>query len=217
MAMRTDQLIESLVAELRPIDRDRTRISRALLSALTIGAMAALLIMFAVFGSVPNLLGRPHPNILVSKLFFGVGVAATAAAFLPKLARPRARMRNSPALILLPFVAIIAAAASALASVPVTAWYDMIFEANSVRCLLTIPLLAIPPFMALVCALRLGAPTDLSSAGEIAGLVAAGLGATACALPCVDYWIPAVAIWYGVPIGICALLGAKLGPRLLRW
>jgi hypothetical protein len=215
MAMRTDQLIESLVAELKPIDR--ARVSRALLSALTIGAMAALLIMFAVFGSVPNLLGRPHPEVFVSKLLFGVGVAATAAAFLPKLARPRAGMRNSPALIFLPFVAIIAAAASALASVPVTVWYDMIFEDHSVRCLFTIPLLAIPPFMALVCALRLGAPTDLSSAGEIAGLVAAGLGATACALPCVDYWIPAVAIWYGVPIGICALLGAKLGPRLLRW
>ncbi|MCK1277383.1 DUF1109 domain-containing protein [Bradyrhizobium sp. 61] len=213
--MRTDQLIESLVAELKPVDR--TRISRALLSALTIGAMAALSMMFAVFGAIPNLLSRPHPDVFVGKLLFGVGVAATAATILPKLARPRAGVRNSPALVFVPFIAIVAVAVSALAPVSVTEWSGMIFEEHSIRCLLTIPLLAIAPFMALVWALRLGAPTDLPSAGEIAGLVAAGLGATACALPCVDHWIPAVAIWYGVPIGICALLGARLGPRLLRW
>ena len=213
--MRTDQLIESLVAELKPIDR--THISRALLSALAIGAIAALSIMFAVFGVVPNLLGRPQPDVFVSKLLFGVGVAATAAALLPKLARPGAGMRNLPALIFLPFDAIVAAAASALASVPVAAWTDMVFEENAVRCLLAIPLLAIPPFMALVWALRLGAPTDLSFAGAIAGLVAGGLAASACALPCVDHWIPAIAIWYGIPIGVCTTVGAKLGPWLLRW
>ena len=171
--MRTDQLIESLAAELKPIDR--TRISRALLSALMIGAIAALSFMFAVYA------------------------------------------QNLPALIFVPFVAIVAAAASTLASVPVTAWSDMVFEEHSVRCLLAIPLLAILPFTALVSALRLGAPTDLSFAGAIAGLVAGGLGAAACALPCVDNWIPAIAIWYGVPIGVRAIVGAKLGPWLLRW
>ena len=213
--MRTDQLIESLAAELKPIDR--TRINRVLLSALAIGAIAALSIMFAVFGSVPNLLGRPHPDVFVGKLLFGVGVAVTAAIFLPKLVRPRVYAHNLPALIFVPFVAIVAAAVSTLASVPVTAWSEMVFEEHSVRCLLAIPLLAILPFTALVSALRLGAPTDLSFAGAIAGLVAGGLGAAACALPCVDNWIPAIAIWYGVPIGVCAIVGAKLGPWLLRW
>jgi hypothetical protein len=213
--MRTDQLIESLVAELKPIDR--TRINRALLSALAIGAIAVFSIMFAVFGAVPNLLGRPHPDVFVSKLFFGVGVAVTAAIFLPKLVRPRVYAHNLPALIFVPFVAVVAAAASALASVPVTAWSDMVFEEHSVRCLLAIPTLAIPPFMALVCALRLGAPTDLSFADALAGLVAGGLRAAACALPCVDHWIPAIAIWYGIPIGVCAIGGARLGPWLLRW
>lgn len=213
--MRTDQLIQLLVADLKPVDR--SSVSRALFIAVAIGAAAALSVMFVVFGSVPSLLGRPHPDVLVTKLLFGVGVAATAAAFLPKVARPRADMRNSTALIYIPFIAVVAAAASALASVRMTEWADMIFEEHSVTCLLTIPLLAIPPFMALVCALRFGAPTDQSFAGAIAGLVAGGLAATACALPCVDHWIPAIAIWYGVPIGICAALGARLGPRLLRW
>ena len=213
--MRTDQLIESLAAELKPIDR--TRISRALLSALMIGAIAVLFFMFAVFGSIPNLVERPHPDVFLTKLLFGIGVATTAAIFLPKLARPRAHAQNLPALIFVPFVAIVAAAVSTLASVPVTAWSDMVFEEHSVRCLFAIPLLAILPFTALVSALRLGAPTDLSFAGAIAGLVAGGLGAATCALPCVDLWIPAIAIWYGVPIGVCAIVGAKLGPWLLRW
>jgi hypothetical protein len=213
--MRTDQLIQLLVADLKPVDR--SSVSRALLIALAIGAAAALSIMFVVFGSVPNLLGRPHPDVFVTKLLFGAGVAATAATFLPKVARPRVDVRNSSALIYVPFVALVAAAVSALASVRVTEWSDMIIEEHSVTCLLTIPLLAIPPFVALVCALRFGAPTDQSFAGAIAGLVAGGLGATACALPCVDHWIPAIAIWYGVPIGVCAALGATLGHTLLRW
>ncbi|MEH2611134.1 NrsF family protein [Bradyrhizobium sp. AZCC 1693] len=173
--MRTDQLIESLAADLKPVDR--SSVSRALLIALAIGAAAALSVMFVVFGSVPNFLSRAHPDVFVTKLLFGVGVAATAAALLPKAARPRTDIRNAPALIFLPFTAIVAAAASALASVRVTEWSDMIFEEHSVTCFLTIPLLAIPAFMALVCALRFGAPTDQSFAAvlrTVAGAVFLG-------------------------------------------
>jgi hypothetical protein len=55
------------------------------------------------------------------------------------------------------------------------------------------PLLAIVPFMAIVWALRARAPTDLASAGADAGLVAAGLSAMACSLPCLDDSYPSMA------------------------
>ncbi|WP_371261379.1 NrsF family protein [Bradyrhizobium sp. WSM1253] len=43
------------------------------------------------------------------------------------------------------------------------------------------------------------------------------VGALACALPCVGGALPSIALWYGFPTWICAAVGAKLGPSLLRW
>jgi hypothetical protein len=51
----------------------------------------------------------------------------------------------------------------------------------------------------------------------MAGLVAGSLTATAYALHCPDDSLPFIAVWYGGAIAVCALLGAKLGPWLLRW
>jgi hypothetical protein len=73
------------------------------------------------------------------------------------------------------------------------------------------------PLAALIWALREGAPTRLKVCGAIAGIVAAGLGAAAYALTCTSDTIPFIAIWYGAAIAIYAVIGAQLGPRLLRW
>ncbi len=151
------------------------------------------------------------------KLLFALAVVVTGTIFLPRLARPGAQMRSSPTLIFTPFVAVAAAAVVALGSAHFSAWIGMIVEKDSLTCLLSIPLLAALPFTALIRALSIGAPTDLVRAGEIAGLVAGGLGALACAFPCGDESLPSIALWYGLPIGICAIFGAKLGPSLLRW
>jgi hypothetical protein len=84
-------------------------------------------------------------------------------------------------------------------------------------CLLCIPLFAVIPFAALIRALRQGAPTNLIRTGAIAGLVAGALGATAYAFNCADDSLPFIAIWYGGSIALCTFIGAKLGPKLLRW
>jgi len=84
-------------------------------------------------------------------------------------------------------------------------------------CLYCIPLFAVPPFALLVWALRNAAPTNLPATGAIAGLVAGAIGAAVYALHCADDSLPFVALWYGLSIALCALVGAGLGPRLLRW
>jgi len=65
--------------------------------------------------------------------------------------------------------------------------------------------------------LRKGAPTNLKRTGAIAGLVAGALGAMAYAFHCPDDFLPFLAFWYGGLIALCAFIGAKFGPRLLRW
>lgn len=95
--------------------------------------------------------------------------------------------------------------------------HNMVFGPEWLTCLICLPLFAIAPFAALVWALRKAAPTDLRRAGAGAGLVAAALGATACAFHCPGDSLPFIAIWYGLPILFWIFLGAILGPRLLRW
>jgi hypothetical protein len=69
----------------------------------------------------------------------------------------------------------------------------------------------------LIWALRKGAPTNLMRTGAIAGLVAGALGAAVFAFHHPGGSIPFIALWYGGSILLCALVGAILGSRLLRW
>jgi hypothetical protein len=93
----------------------------------------------------------------------------------------------------------------------------MILGTEWVTCLFCIPLFAVVPFALLIWAVRKGAPTNLKRAGAIAGLVAGALGATAYAFHCPDDSLPFMAIWYGEMVVLCAWIGARLGPWLLRW
>jgi hypothetical protein len=93
----------------------------------------------------------------------------------------------------------------------------MIVGNQWLECLLSIPLIAIVPFAILVWVVRKTAPTDLTRAGACVGLTAGAISATGYALHCIDDSLPFIALWYGGTIAFCALAGAKLGPRLLRW
>jgi hypothetical protein len=100
------------------------------------------------------------------------------------------------------------------------AWRGMLFGASTIsstRCLLCTVFFAAIPLAALIWALRKGAPTRLRLCGAIAGIVAGGIGAAAYAFSCTSDTIPFIAIWYGLAIALCAVIGAQLGRRFLRW
>lgn len=213
--MTIDKLIELLAADLKPVDRQRT--ARALSAALVVGAVIAFGAMLLVLDPSPEMFSGRNPMFLSAKLAFTLSVVATAGVFLPQLARPGARQRGLLVFVALPFIVIAVPATAALISAHWSTWTSMVLGKNWLTCLVSIPLFAIGPFTAVVWALRTGAPIDLTSTGAVAGLVAGGVGATACALPCVDESFPSIALWYGLAIGVCAGFGARLGPWLLRW
>lgn len=213
--MHTDQLIDLLVADLKPVDR--ARVSRTPIIASLVGAAAAFAAMLLVLGPHPKIFDGQNLGFLSIKLLFTLSTVVTAAAFLPQLARPGAEGRGFLPLVCLPFAAIATLGALPLAATHWVGWSGMIVVKGWLTCLLYIPLFAIAPFAAVVCGLRAGAPTDLARAGAAAGLVAGGLSATACAFSCADDSIPSIALSYGLAIAICAGSGAKLGPWLLRW
>ena len=74
-----------------------------------------------------------------------------------------------------------------------------------------------PVFAAAMVALRSLAPTRPAWAGAAAGALAGGAGAAVYALHCPELAAPFLAVWYVAGMGLPVLLGAVLGPRLLRW
>ena len=84
-------------------------------------------------------------------------------------------------------------------------------------CPLNIALLSVPMWIACFGVLRRAAPTRLAWAGAGAGLLAGAVGALVYAVHCPEMALPFVAVWYVAGMMIPTLLGALLGPRLLRW
>lgn len=211
--MKTDQLIELLVADLKP--GHHRRILSAMIIAVVVDLASAFVVMTSIFNISPDVMGRSNLQFLSIKLLFASGVIATAAMLLPKLARPGTQLGSSLTITLIPFAAMVVAAIVALASARLSTWAGMIVEEDSLTCIPSIPLLAVLPFLTIIVTLRSGLPTDRTRAGAIAGLAAGGLGAFACAFPCTEQSLPSIALWYGLPI-VCAGIGAKVGPSLLR-
>ncbi len=82
---------------------------------------------------------------------------------------------------------------------------------------LIIPALATPAGIVVFSWYRQNAPTRLGLAGASVGAMSGGLGAMAYALVCPVDDMGFVSIWYGAAIVVCTLVGAAVGPRVLRW
>ena len=185
--------------------------------ALVLGGAAAFCLMLSTV-SVRVDLGAPSSLWFVAlKLLFALTVVGTGLAFLGRAVRPGQDARTPFQLAFLPFIAVGVAAVIELAFGLSTVQHPMTTGTHWVMCLYCIPLFAAIPFVLLVWALRLGAPTNLRRTGAMAGLVAGAVGAAAYAFHCPDDSLPFIALWYGASIAVCAAVGATLGPRVLRW
>ena len=212
--MKTDQLINLLSTNLEPVKRGETK--KTLIWTILAGGLAAVCLMLATVGLRPGGAWFLSGYLLLKLLFMLILICA-GAALLAKLVSPGQDGRKLYTVILLAFLAIGSAGVCALALGPPVARDQMMMGSQWAICALCIPLFAIVPFAGLIWALRRGAPTNLRRTGAVAGLVAGALGAVAYAFHCPDDSIPFIALWYGGMVALCALLGAALGPRLLRW
>jgi hypothetical protein len=213
--MKTDQLIDVLSTNVERVDR--SRLSGTLVGAVAIGGVVAFCAMLTTIGLRPGLGNGANLTFLALKLLFTVSLLVLGASFLVRAIRPGQDSRKSFRLAFVPFVAVGAVALAALALVPPSTWNRVILSTTWASSLICIPLFAIIPFGVLIWALRRGAPTNLRRTGAIAGLVAGAVGASAYAFACPANSIPFIAIWYGAAIAFCAVIGAIVGPRLLRW
>jgi hypothetical protein len=213
--MKTDELIDMLGTNVEPVKGGQLR--NTLLIALVVGGIAAVCLMLAALGLPADGLNGGSIGLKVVALAFTLGLVVAGASFLMRAGRPVEPGRRPLAIVGLLFLTIVSAGIAALLLARPTTWGGMIFVSQWAACLVCIPLFAIAPFASLIWALREGAPTNLTRTGAIAGLVAGSLSAAAFAFHHPGGSVPFIALWYGGSILLCALAGAVLGPRLLRW
>jgi hypothetical protein len=212
--MRTDRLIDCLVADLAPADQKL--VLRKLVLALSAGLAAAFGQTFLVMDVYQELQAVDKIALLCQFVLASI-VIVIAVAFLLRAVNPGSEIRGFAAFAVLPLGAIIAVLPLGIAMIHRPISDGILPYSGAPACLIYIPLFAVVPFALIGWALRSGAPTHLARTGAVAGLLAGALSAFACALPCSNTLFVALALYHGVALELCAGMGARVGSSALRW
>ena len=212
--MKTDELIAALAADTKTVSKP---INRQLWIAIAGGAIVATLIFLLGVGPRPDIAAALETPRFLYKYVLTLTLLASAVGLMLHLARPGAVPAGWLAALAIPPALLVASVIAEIFLVPSPAWSMNLMGKNAVVCLVVIPLLSAAPLAAVMWTLRDGAPTHPVLAGAVAGLVAAGLGATLYATHCQDDSLFFIAAWYGLAIMMVTAVGAFLGARLLRW
>lgn len=211
--MKTEDLVALLARRAGPAPQALVARRAALAAAagLLLSAGAAI----ATLGLNPGLAGMG--GALVVKLAYVLGVIVGASWLFERLARPAAPA--GPAILATALVLLTMAlvAATALAGADGATRVALLLGRSWGSCSWRVAALSVAPFVATFWAMRSLAPTRPRAAGFVAGLLAGGLGALGYALYCSERSPLFVLVWYTAGMSIPALVGAWLGPRLLRW
>lgn len=213
--MKTSALIELLAtgASAQPLRRVGPHLARA----VTLGLLASFAFVVLVYHLLPNLTQVVQLPMFWVKLGLAASVAAAGMVLTARLARPGTAARRGWWGVALPVALIwVLAALEWFAAAP-GARAALLWGSTWRSCPWSIGLIGLPVFVAAFAVLRDGAPTQARWAGAAAGALAGGAGAAVYALHCPELTAPFMAVWYVLGMALPALVGAALGPRLLRW
>ncbi|HEY2480706.1 MAG TPA: DUF1109 domain-containing protein [Caulobacteraceae bacterium] len=214
--MKTSELI----AALAQADTGPVRLARPmnrLAAGAAAGVLAAVLILALWLGFQP-LSAALHASWFWMKAGYSLTVAAVGFLLVTRLARPGTPAGRSWLVVgALALAAIWMMAAHTSMRAPADRQAAVWLGSTWRVCPWRILALSAPIYVALTLGLRRLAPTRLAQAGAAAGLMAGGLAGAVYGLYCQENTAPFVAIWYTAGFAASALIGALLGPRLLRW
>jgi hypothetical protein len=211
--MKTEDLIEMLARGAGPAPRALA--GRRLVPASAVGVAISLALTIAYLGLVPA--DMFAGTALWSKLAYAVVLGAAAAGLAGRLGRPAAptgpAWRRTCGVV------------GAMGVVGLLAWWatpepdrmPALLGHSWARCPWAVLGLSLPALAATLWAMRGLAPTRPRAAGFAAGLLAGAAGAAGYTFGCTEESLAFVAVWYTLGIGLSAMLGAVLGPRVLRW
>lgn len=211
--MRTDHLIAALVAD---ANAPRVNPKRVVWLALGLGMVPTVV----AFAWLLGMRGDLSSALLTWR--FGLKLALICAALVAawidcvRYMRPEVPPSVHGSTVLVG-VLLVAAVVMELVATPRMEWGAKLIGSNSLICLVAIPALALAPLLALLWAMRRGAPASPLWAGVAVGRLAASAAAALYALHCFDDSPLFVATWYLAAMLIVAVIGAVIGARLLKW
>jgi hypothetical protein len=212
--MKTDNLIAALAADAGAPRAPIARIIWLGVGASVVVAGALFLALLPMRPDLTHALGDWH---FLLKWVFSLTLLATALALILRLARPEGVSRTQMLILLGAPLALAVGVVTELIMLPASFWMPTMIGTNPLGCLIFVPILSALPLVAMILALRQGAPAQPVLAGGVAGLLAAGIAATFYATHCQNDSPLFLAAWYVLAIAIVASVGALLGGRLLRW
>ncbi|MEQ8824037.1 MAG: NrsF family protein [Filomicrobium sp.] len=210
--MKTDALISALTAD----GKKRSPAPHVLITAVAIGTIVSVIALLATIGVRDDLAAalltwRFDVKLVVIALAL---VIAVCDAF--RLIRPTGRSLLA-SFNTLPLAVLAVAMITELVLSPVSTWAPKLIGTNALLCLVVIPLLSLPVLIALLIAMRHGAPSSAISAGASAGRLAACISAFLYGLHCFDDSPLFVAVWYPLAALPVVAAAAFAGRLTLRW
>lgn len=213
--MKTDQLIDQLAADTRPVRRHA--VGRRLAFGVLIGAAVSTLLIAATLGIRPDLAKAMHGSTFWMKWTYTISLAIGAIWATARLARPDSGNLRRLWLLAIPVGLLAMVGVTELVRTPQREWLAMWLGRSWKVCPWLVLTLAMPIFIGLLWSFRRLAPTRLRAAGAAAGLAAGAFSATVYCLHCPEVSALFVLTWYSLGILLAASFGALVGPRLLRW
>ena len=213
--MNTDDLILRLARDTSPVRRGA--VWRRIAIGVAIGGMVAALLTAIGMGMRPDLGVAMQGPAFWIKWGYTLSLSAVALAVTAQLARPDTGRVRGLWLIAVPVMLLACLGFLELARTPPSAWLTMWLGQSWKTCPWRVLSLSAPIFAGLLWSFRKLAPSRLRAAGAAAGLSAGAFAATVYCLHCPEVSAIFVLTWYSLGILLATLLGALLGPRLLRW
>jgi hypothetical protein len=212
--VKTSELIAALSADPVP---EPIRLGRRVALALGVGLAASVALYCLLLGPRPDVAAASETMRFWLKFVDSFAFALPTLLLTLRLTRPDARPRALALWLLAPFILLATGVAVELLIVPQSEWMSRLMGATAMHCIVTIPILAAPVLVALIVALRPGAPLYPALTGALAGAAAAGVGALVYASSCPGDSPLFVAAWYPLATLICMGVGALAGRWVLAW
>ncbi len=213
--MQTHDLISMLASQVEPVNRQALLKDCAL--QLGAGLLVATLVMVAVFGINPALREALAQPMFWVKLAYPASLASLGLGLAWLAGAPGRSLGWLLRSLAVPVLLMLALAAVVMFNAEMPQRNALVFGTTWKVCAMSITLVSAPLFVAAIWALKSLAPTRLRLAGAAAGLLAGAAGTLVYAFHCPELAAPFVALWYTAGIAVPTLVGAALGPKLLRW
>jgi len=213
--VKTDDLVAMLATGAAPVPRRAASLRLGI--ALLIGLPLSFAWMVYEHGMRRDLIQMMFWPMFWVRLLFPICMAIAGYVIVQRLARPGVRVRVAWLGLAVPLLVIWVLGGFMVFSSPAEERSTLIWGQTWRTCATSIALLSLPVFVAALVALKGLAPTRPALAGAAAGAMAGGAGAAMYALHCPELAAPFLAIWYVAGIALPVVVGALIGPRILRW